>query len=48
MSATLYLLEAFGIKQATDDLSAMLGLDSLEWDHHEMTDEDFASLCATQ
>lgn len=48
MSATLYLLEAFGIKQATDDLSAMLGLDALEWDYYEMTDEDFASLCATQ
>ena len=48
MSATRYLLEAFGIKQATDDLSAMLGLDSLEWDHYEMTDEDFKSLCATQ
>lgn len=48
MTATQYLLEAFGIKQATDDLSAMLGLDALEWDYYEMTDEDFASLCATQ
>ena len=47
MSATLYLLEAFGIKQATDDLSAMLGLDSLEWDHYEMDAADFASLCET-
>jgi hypothetical protein len=47
MSATRYLLEAFGIKQATDDLSYMLGLDELEWDHYEMDDADFASLCST-
>lgn len=48
MTASMYLLEAFGIKQATDDLSYMLGLDELEWDHYEMDAADFASLCATQ
>lgn len=48
MTATQYLLEAFGIREATDALCEFAGLDALEWDYYEMTDEDFASLCATQ
>lgn len=48
MTATLYLLEAFGIKEATDALCEFAGLDALDWTDYEMTPEDFSSLCGTQ
>lgn len=47
MTATQYLLEAFGIKQATDTLCEFAGLDALDWNNYEMDDADFASLCST-
>lgn len=47
MTAATYLLEAFGIREATDALCEFAGLDALDWTDYEMTSEDFESLCAT-
>jgi hypothetical protein len=43
----MYLLEAFGIREATDRMCEFAGLETLDWTDYEMTPEDFASLCST-
>lgn len=47
MTATMYLLEALGIREATDRMCEFAGLDALDWTDYRMTDEDFESLCST-
>jgi len=44
MTTTMRLLEAFGIRQATDELCELAGLEKIEWTEYELTDQEFAEL----